>query len=130
MVAGLTGCKELEGKLVDLSPILAFTKFEEAHHTGEALARWKKSVLAVFQMDKSIGLVTEDGASNNKKANRILGHAGSNCVRRPRHRARHPLRKRRHRHALAEPGAQGVLEEGGQASRPSSSSWARSTGGL
>jgi hypothetical protein len=74
MVAGLTGCKELEGKLVDLSPILAFTKFEEAHHTGEALARWKKSVLAVLQMDKSIGLATEDGASNNKKANRILGH--------------------------------------------------------
>ena len=55
MVAGLTGCKELEGKLVDLSPILAFTKFEEAHHTGEALARWKKSVLAVLQMDNPSG---------------------------------------------------------------------------
>ena len=80
MVAGLTGCKELEGKLIDLSPILAFTKFEEAHHTGEALARWKKSALAVFQMDKSIGLATEDGASNNKKANRILGQDQAVCA--------------------------------------------------
>ena len=80
MVAAATGCKELEGKLVDLSPILAFTKFEEASHTGEALAAWKKAALSAFQMEKAVGLATEDGAANNKKANRILGQDQAVCA--------------------------------------------------
>ena len=35
------------------------------------MARWKKGVLEEWRLDCAIGLATEDGASNNKKANKI-----------------------------------------------------------
>ena len=49
-----------------MSPILAFARFESKRHTGPALAEWKKSHLNNFQLADSVGLATEDGASNNK----------------------------------------------------------------
>ncbi|KAK3248308.1 hypothetical protein CYMTET_42221 [Cymbomonas tetramitiformis] len=59
----------LGGKLVDMCPLLAFTAFPENRHTGPALGRF-----FVFEMKnagqskKSNALLTQDGASNNKKA--------------------------------------------------------------
>ena len=80
MLSELTGDLAFKGKLVDLSPIIAFTKFEEKRHTGEALATWKRAALAYYQMDQAVGLATEDGASNNKKSNRIIGIEQAVCA--------------------------------------------------
>ena len=73
LVEKVTGHSEYVGKLVDMCPIIAFDKFEESRHTGAALARWKKAALLKWMMLEAIELATEDGASNNKKANAILG---------------------------------------------------------
>lgn len=64
---------EYSGSLVDCSPILAFTTFDETRHTGSALSRWKQTVLRTWQLEGDVGLATEDGASNNKKANQLAG---------------------------------------------------------
>ena len=58
--------------IVDMSPILDFRRFAEKHHTGAVLAAWKKAALEKFMLGHAVGLATEDGASNNKKANVIL----------------------------------------------------------
>ena len=63
---------ELQGTLVDFSPILAFDKFKETSHSGAAIARWKTSVTSRWHMQGSVGLATEDGAAPNKKSNAIL----------------------------------------------------------
>ena len=73
VVAKVTGDDTYEGKLVDICPIIAFDKFTESRHTGAALARWKKSALLHWTLLEAVGLATEDGASNNKSANKILG---------------------------------------------------------
>jgi len=79
MLAELVGGDKYKGKLVDMSPILAFARFTEKHHTGDVLARWKKGWLKQFNLGNAIGLATEDGASNNKKANKILGQEMKVC---------------------------------------------------
>ena len=56
MLSDLTGDVAFKGKLVDLSPIIAFTKFEEKRHTGEALAKWKRLALSYHHMDRAVGL--------------------------------------------------------------------------
>jgi len=78
-VSEVTGLNEYSGMMVDATPILAFTQFHDKHHTGEALVKWKKAALAAFQMEQCVGLATEDGASNNKKANRILQQDQAVC---------------------------------------------------
>ena len=61
------------GTLHDVCPIAAFDKFPENRHTGAALARWTKAVVLLKKMRlRSIALATLDGASNNKKAYKIL----------------------------------------------------------
>jgi hypothetical protein len=73
MLVQITGDDSYKGKLVDVSPILAFARFDETRHTGAAIARWKKAANARWQLQDAVGLATEDGASNNKRANQILG---------------------------------------------------------
>eukprot|EP00966_Prymnesium_polylepis_P216109 5002605-Prymnesium_polylepis.1 len=80
MLAEVTGHDEYKGRLIDMAPILAFATFPETRHTGAALARWKKGHLALWEMAESIGLATEDGASNNNAANKILGQESKTCV--------------------------------------------------
>eukprot|EP00966_Prymnesium_polylepis_P117682 2720579-Prymnesium_polylepis.1 len=79
MVAEVTGNASFKGKLVDFSPLLAFDRFVESRHTGAALARWKAASLKEWNLTGAIGLATEDGASNNKSANRILGQDQMVC---------------------------------------------------
>ena len=50
MLAELVGGDKYKGKLVDMSPILAFARFTEKHHTGDVLARWKKGWLKQFNL--------------------------------------------------------------------------------
>ena len=80
ILAALFGFNELKGRLVDCSPILSFEEFMESRHTGAALARWKGRVADAWQMQDSSSLATEDGASNNRKANAILGRDQKICL--------------------------------------------------
>ena len=72
MAKQLPGLNDFKGKLVDMSPIMAFQSFPESRHTGNALARWKKRLFEAWQMQNTFGVATEDGASPNKLCNRIL----------------------------------------------------------
>lgn len=65
------------GGRLEFAPILSFDLFTETHHTGPAIARWKNGV---EKLVGAIGLATEDGASNNVKANRILGQDMKVCL--------------------------------------------------
>ena len=80
LIAQLTGDDSWLGKLVDLAPILEFLRLEETRHTGSALARVKKAVYATWKLDGAVGLATEDGASNNKAANRQLSQDMAVCT--------------------------------------------------
>ena len=80
MLSELTGDKDYRGKLVDMSPILNFGQMDESHHTGAVLALWKGDGLREWKLEDAIGLATEDGASNNKKANKILGQDMAVCT--------------------------------------------------
>ena len=55
-----------------MEPVLEFARFPESRHTGSVLARWKLEIVGRWKLVNAVGLATEDGASNNKKANRIL----------------------------------------------------------
>ena len=79
MLAQVSGLKQLAGKVVDAAPVLAFRRFEEKRHSGKNLADWKKTELTCWGLADAIGLATEDGASNNKTANRILGQDQQVC---------------------------------------------------
>ena len=72
-VAEVTGDASYRGMLVDFSPILGFERFTESRHTGAALARSKAAIFKAWNLVGAVSLATEDGASNNKAANRILG---------------------------------------------------------
>ncbi|KAK3248272.1 hypothetical protein CYMTET_42257, partial [Cymbomonas tetramitiformis] len=62
-----------KGTLEDVAPLLEFQRFPENRHTGPALSRHYNGVLTVRKLSmKSISLPTADGASNNKKAFKIL----------------------------------------------------------
>ena len=80
MLSELTGDQEYKGTIVDCAPLLAFRRFRETHHTGAALARWKSETEKSKNLQNAIGLATEDGASNNKKANKILNQDQAVCA--------------------------------------------------
>lgn len=79
-VASHLGNVKYEGRLLDMCPILSFAAFPETRHTGAALARWKMSVIKQWDLEKAIGLATEDGASNNRKANQKLKQEFKVCL--------------------------------------------------
>jgi hypothetical protein len=80
MVAEVSGDPQYKGVLVDFSPLLAFERFLESRHSGACLARSKAATLKEWKLVGAIGLATEDGASNNKKANRLLGQDQMVCT--------------------------------------------------
>ena len=59
--------------LVEAAPMIAFRVFTETKHSGKVLATVKTEALAKFNMGPaSLSLMTEDGASNNKAAAKII----------------------------------------------------------
>ena len=80
LLAGVVGDPAYRGKLVDLAPVMGFDRIEETHHTGQVIARWKKALYEAWDLVGAVGLATEDGASNNKTANRILGQEYKVCM--------------------------------------------------
>ena len=60
--------------LVEVAPMIAFREFTETKHSGSVLATVKTEALKKYGMTArgSLVLMTEDGASNNKKAAKIL----------------------------------------------------------
>ena len=62
------------GTIVSCSPILKFSTLPSSRHSGHVIARWK--ALALQETDcltvQDVSLATEDGASNNKKSNKLL----------------------------------------------------------
>ena len=72
MLDAVLGTTGHGGQLVDMCPIMSFARFAENRHTGAALARWKREQFKAWGLEQVFGLATEDGASNNKAANRIL----------------------------------------------------------
>ncbi|KAK3264233.1 hypothetical protein CYMTET_27015 [Cymbomonas tetramitiformis] len=59
---------------MDVCPLLGFDEFTVNSHTGQAIARYLKTLLATANLtiEDSITLPTLDGAGNNKKAFKIL----------------------------------------------------------
>lgn len=80
LLAKLTDDPEHKGKLLEFSPILGFNIFDETRHTGAAIARWKQGVQKHWKLQGATGLATEDGASNNVTANRIMGQDMKVCL--------------------------------------------------
>ena len=80
MLSGMLGTDEYKGQLVDCSPIIAFDKFLESRHTGANLARWKTGINQKWGLKDAVKVPTEDGASNNKKACKILGQEMHVCL--------------------------------------------------
>ena len=65
---------QYSGKIVSCSPVLAFSTLPSSRHTGHVIKRWKEKILkdtGVLTV-ADISLATEDGASNNKKSNKLL----------------------------------------------------------
>jgi len=68
-----TSCSTHVGTIVRCSPVLSFATLPSSRHTGHVLARWKKQTLATMDLTlRDISCATEDGASNNRKCNRVL----------------------------------------------------------
>ncbi|KAK3253829.1 hypothetical protein CYMTET_36938 [Cymbomonas tetramitiformis] len=72
---------KIEGVLMDVCPLLDFSRFPRGRHTGPALARQLTHLLRDnnLDMDKHITLPTLDGASNNKRAFKVLGKKFKVC---------------------------------------------------
>jgi len=70
------------GTVISCSPILSFSTLPSSRHTGHVIARWKRERLAATNVLtlKDISLATEDGASNNKKSNKLLGIPSKVCT--------------------------------------------------
>ncbi|KAK3246255.1 hypothetical protein CYMTET_44200 [Cymbomonas tetramitiformis] len=65
----------------DISPVVAFEVFPENRHTGNALSRWHKAVLKLRKLRvASVSLFTLDGASNNKKAMKLMKAPSRVCM--------------------------------------------------
>ena len=62
------------GTIVSCSPVLAFSTLPSSRHSGHVIARWKRGTLSDTKVleSKDVSLATEDGASNNKKSNKLL----------------------------------------------------------
>mgnify|MGYP001184436558 FL=1 len=68
-----TSCSTHAGTIVRCSPVLSFATLPSSRNTGHVLARWKKQTLATMDLTlRDISCATEDGASNNRKCNRVL----------------------------------------------------------
>ena len=69
------------GTLIDAAPMLDFCCFEDTTHSGPVIAMLKRATLAKYglSVETHLGLSTEDGASNNKKAAKILGRPFKVC---------------------------------------------------
>ena len=67
--------------LTECAPMIAFREFAESKHSGKIIAAVKKCALAKFNLDakRSLSLMTEDGASNNKCSAKILEAAFMVC---------------------------------------------------
>lgn len=78
---GVQGTK-YTGTIVSCSPVLAFSTLPSSRHTGHVLARWKRNTLEATKVleIRDISLATEDGASNNKKSNKILRLPSKVCA--------------------------------------------------
>jgi hypothetical protein len=71
--AGSTG-RPRDTQLVEAAPMIAFREFKETRHSGAVIASIKRDALASFKMTpRSLSLMTEDGASNNKCSAKLLG---------------------------------------------------------
>ena len=75
--------------MYEAAPLIGFKKFGERSHTGKVLAKEKVSTLEPWGLDpkKSISRWTEDGASSNKKSNKILDVESGTCGNHDLHRA-------------------------------------------
>ena len=80
--ASSTSPTSYAGTVVSCSPVLAFSTLPEARHTGHVIARWKRETLEKTKVMTvtDISLATEDGASNNKKSNKILRMPSKICT--------------------------------------------------
>ena len=65
---------QYSGQVVSCSPVLAFSTLPSSRHTGHVIKRWKEKILSDTSVltVSDISLATEDGASNNKKSNKLL----------------------------------------------------------
>jgi hypothetical protein len=71
--AGSNALNKTAGTLLDVAPMLDFAIFTNTKHSAANVAAMKRSVLAKYGvMPRDISLATEDGASNNKAAAKIL----------------------------------------------------------
>jgi len=71
--AGSNALNKTAGTLLDVAPMLDFAIFTNTKHSVANVAAMKRSVLAKYGvMPRDISLATEDGASNNKAAAKIL----------------------------------------------------------
>jgi hypothetical protein len=69
----LPGNKQATECLKQVSPVVAFSRFRENHHTGHAIARWTKGVVIGMALTLAcISVFTGDGAANNVKALKLL----------------------------------------------------------
>ena len=72
--AGSTGLAKHAGTLIDAAPLITFEPFTHSSHSGKVIAQIKKDGLSSYKLEpRHLALCTEDGASNNKKAAKILG---------------------------------------------------------
>ncbi|KAK3244219.1 hypothetical protein CYMTET_46159 [Cymbomonas tetramitiformis] len=63
----------MAGKLLEVAFVVAFAAFPENRQSGAALARWFRATLIICKLRvEGLTMLTLDGASNNKKAARLL----------------------------------------------------------
>lgn len=67
--------------LIEVSPMIAFQVFKNTTHSAPVIKRYKVSALRDYAMTpSSLCLMTEDGASNNKKSAKLMRAAFKVCV--------------------------------------------------
>ena len=77
--AGSTGTRPAQ--LIEAAPMISFREFQESKHSGAVIAAVKRNALEKFKMTtRSISLMTEDGASNNKSSAKLLGAPFKVCA--------------------------------------------------
>ena len=80
-MVGVRETRQYAGTIVESLPVVAFTTLPSSRHTGSCLARWKQKTWSDLSMSqRDLSLNTEDGASNNKKCNKILNLDSQVCA--------------------------------------------------
>ena len=70
---GSSALSKNAGTILDVAPMLGFEVFTNTKHSAANVAAMKRSVLAKYgERPSDISLATEDGASNNKAAAKLL----------------------------------------------------------